>query len=31
MTFRAPGGLRLGVYELSRPGVLESMAGRRDF
>ena len=30
-TFHAPGGLRLAVYELSRPGVVESMAGRRDF
>jgi len=30
-TFKAPGGLRLAVYELSRPGVVESMAGQRDF
>jgi hypothetical protein len=30
-TFNAPGGLRLAVYELSRPGVVESMAGQRDF
>jgi hypothetical protein len=30
-TLRAPGGLRLAVYELSRPGVVESMAGQRDF
>jgi hypothetical protein len=30
-TFRAPGGHRLAVYELSRPGVVESMAGQRDF
>ena len=30
-TFSAPGGLRLAVYELSRPGVVESMAGQRDF
>ena len=30
-TFHAPGGLRLAVYELSRPGVVESMAGQRDF
>jgi hypothetical protein len=30
-TFNAPGGMRLAVYELSRPGVVESMAGRRDF
>ena len=30
-TFNAPGGLRLAVYELSRPGVVESMAGQLDF
>lgn len=30
-TLTAPGGLRLAVYELSRPGVVESMAGQRDF
>lgn len=30
-TFHAPGGLRVGLFELSRPGVVESMAGRRDF
>jgi hypothetical protein len=30
-TFRSPGGLRLAVYELARPFVLESFAGRRDF
>ena len=30
-TFHAPGGLRLGLFELSRPGVVESMTGRRDF
>jgi hypothetical protein len=30
-TFHAPGGLRLAVYELSRPGVVESMAGQLDF
>lgn len=30
-TFHAPGGLRLGLFELSRPGVVASMAGRRDF
>ena len=30
-TFSAPGGLRMAVYELSRPGVVESMAGQRDF
>src|SRR5262249_55313260 len=31
VTFVAPGGLRLAIYELSRPGVVKSMAGRRDF
>lgn len=30
-TFRAPGGLRLAVYELSRPGVVESFSGQHDF
>lgn len=30
-TFRTPGGQRLAVYERSRPFVLESFAGRRDF
>ena len=30
-TFGSPGGLRLAAYELSRPGVVESMAGQRDF
>ena len=30
-TFRAPGGLRLAIYELSRPFVVESMSGQRDF
>jgi hypothetical protein len=30
-TFRAPGGLRLAIYEASRPFVVDSMAGRRDF
>jgi hypothetical protein len=30
-TFRAPGGHRLAIYEQSRPGVVESMAGQRDF
>ena len=29
-TLTAPEGLRLAVYELSRPGVVESMAGQRD-
>jgi hypothetical protein len=30
-TFHAPGGLRLAIYELSRPFVVDSMAGQRDF
>jgi hypothetical protein len=30
-TFRTPGGLRLAIYELTRPGVVESMAGQIDF
>jgi hypothetical protein len=30
-SFRAPGGQRLAVYELTRPEVLEHFAGRRDF
>lgn len=30
-TFHAPGGLRLAIYEPSRPFVVDSMAGRRDF
>ena len=30
-TFHAPGGLRIAIYELSRPGVVDSMAGQRDF
>lgn len=30
-TFRAPGGLRLAIYEPSRPFVVDSMVGRRDF
>jgi hypothetical protein len=30
-TFHAPGGLRLAIYEPSRPGVVDSMAGQRDF
>jgi hypothetical protein len=31
VTFRTPGGLRLAVYEPSRPFVIESFRGRRDF
>jgi hypothetical protein len=30
-SFTAPGGQRLAVYELSRPGVEASFVGRRDF
>ena len=30
-SFEAPGGQRLAIYELTRPGVIESFAGRRDF
>ena len=30
-TFHAPGGLRLAIYERSRPFVVDSFAGRRDF
>jgi hypothetical protein len=30
-SFSAPGGQRLAVYELTRPGVETSFAGRRDF
>ena len=30
-TFHAPGGLRLAIYEATRPFVVDSMAGRRDF
>jgi hypothetical protein len=30
-SFTAPGGQRLALYELRRPGVIESFAGRRDF
>lgn len=29
--FRAPGGQRLAVYELSRPGADAQLAGRHDF
>jgi hypothetical protein len=31
VTFRTPGGLRLALYEASRPFVVESFRGRRDF
>ena len=30
-TFRSPGGQRLGLYQLTRPGVDEHFAGRVDF
>jgi hypothetical protein len=30
-SFVAPGGQRLAIYELSRPGVIETFTGRRDF
>jgi catechol 2,3-dioxygenase-like lactoylglutathione lyase family enzyme len=30
-TFRSPGGQRLGLYQLTRPGVDEHFAGRADF
>jgi hypothetical protein len=30
-TFTAPGGARLAIYELARPGVVDGFAGRRDF
>ena len=30
-SFVAPGGQRLAIYALTRPGVVESFSGRRDF
>lgn len=30
-SFIAPGGQRLAIYQLTRPGVVEGFAGRRDF
>jgi hypothetical protein len=30
-SFTTPGGQRLAIYQLTRPGVVESFAGRRDF
>lgn len=30
-SFTGPGGHRLAIYELTRPGVLASFEGRRDF
>ena len=31
VTFRTPGGLRLALYEPTRPFVIDSFRGRRDF
>jgi hypothetical protein len=31
VTFRTPGGLRRALYQASRPFVVESFGGRRDF
>jgi len=30
-SFSGPGGHRLAIYELTRPGVVETFTGRRDF
>ncbi len=30
-SFTAPGGHRLAIYQLTRPGAVESFIGRRDF
>jgi hypothetical protein len=30
-SFAGPGGLRIAIYELTRPGVIEGFTGRRDF
>lgn len=30
-SFVAPGGQRIAIYELTRPGVIEGFTGRRDF
>jgi glyoxalase/bleomycin resistance protein/dioxygenase superfamily protein len=30
-TFQSPGGVRLAIYEASRPFVVQGMTGRRDF
>jgi hypothetical protein len=30
-SFVGPGGQRVAIYQLTRPGVVESFAGRRDF
>jgi hypothetical protein len=31
VTFAGPGGQRIAIYELARPGVIDGFAGRRDF
>jgi hypothetical protein len=31
VTYVGPGGQRIAIYELARPGVIESFEGRRDF
>jgi hypothetical protein len=31
ISFVTPGGQRLAIYQLTRPGVIDSFAGRRDF
>ena len=31
ITFRTPGGLRMAIYEPTRPFVVDSFRGRRDF
>jgi hypothetical protein len=31
VSFAGPGGQRIAIYELARPGVIERFAGRRDF
>jgi len=31
VTFSTPGGTRLAIYELARPGVIDGFTGRRDF
>jgi hypothetical protein len=30
-SFAGPGGQRIAIYELTRPGVIDGFAGRRDF
>jgi hypothetical protein len=30
-SFRAPGGQRIAIYQLTRPGATENFRGRRDF